>query len=369
MPDEADAYVEAGWGKVGRMSLSGVFRTAVDDLVALAAPLAAKAGGRGRLIAVAEGDELALYEAQADGPPKRLPETARKRGGQPTELRLPVGQVLNRSLTLPAAGRDYLEPIIEHRLERLIPWSPDRALYGYRVAGDAEGGEIAVDLAATSRDIADVWLARASARGLEPTAIGSAAEPLDRPLELDLWRGARDTALIRARRMVAFAAIAAAVVVVPVLGLSLYASWSAETRLANIETRQNAARRTLAAAAGAGAGAKEAALIKAKRPDDAMSTLIDRLARTVPADTALRDLEIDDGRIRLAGSSAAAPALIARLEASGLMHDTRFAAPVTRAPDGRDLFEILAARVRPDGVKVESAGAPVAATPAREPGL
>lgn len=350
------------------MSLQGVFRTAVDDLVALAQPLARRAGARGRLIAVAEGDELALYEASGTAPPKLLPAGARKRGGQPTELRLPAEAVLARSLTLPAAGREYLDPIVEHRLERLIPWSPDRALYGYRVAGETESGELAVELAATSRDIADRWLAKASARGLEPTAIGSSAEPIDRPLEIDLWRGARDTAQIRARRTVAFAAALTAALVIPALGLALYAQWAAESRLGALEARQNAARATLAAAAGAGAGSREAALIKAKRPDDAMTTLVDRLARAVPADTALRDLEVDGSRIRLAGSSAASPGLIGRLEASGLMRDTRFAAPVTRAPDGRDLFEILAVRLRPEGVAPADAPAP-APPPARGNGL
>ncbi|QZO01816.1 hypothetical protein [Chenggangzhangella methanolivorans] len=284
------------------MSLQGVFRTAVDDLVALAQPLAARAGARDRLVALAEGDELTLYEVPANGAPKRLPAGARKRGGQPTELRLPAETVLMRTLALPAAGRDYLDPIVEHRLERLIPWSPDRALYGYRVSGETESGELSVDLAATSRDIADRWLAKASARGLEPTSIGSASEPLDQPLEIDLWRGARDTAQIRARRTVAFAAAIVAAVVVPALGLSLYASYAAETRLADIEHRQNRARATLAAAAGAGAGSHEAALIKAKRPDDAMTTLIDRLARAVPADT-----RCATSRSTRAGSASPAP--------------------------------------------------------------
>ena len=345
------------------MSLQGVYRTAVDDLVALAQPLVERAGAGGRIVAVAKDDDLTLYEVPANGAPKLLPQGARKRGGQPTELRLPAETVLTRTLALPAAGREYLDPIVEHRLERLIPWSPDRALYGYRVSGETDAGELSVDLAATSRDIADRWLAKASALGLEPTAIGSAAEPIDQPLEIDLWRGVRDTAQIRARKTVAFAAIVAAAVVLPALGLSLYASYAAESRLSEIEVRQNRARATLAAAAGAGAGSREAALIKAKRPDDAMTTLVDRLSRAIPTDTALRDLEIDDGRIRIAGSSAAAPGLIAKLETSGLTRDTRFAAPVTRAPDGRDLFEILGVRIRPEGVQSADASPSAAPTP------
>lgn len=349
------------------MSLSGVFRTAVDDLVAFATPAVARSGSGGRLVAVAEGDGLALYDASGAGAPKRLPASSRKRTAGVIELRLPAEAVLTRSLTLPAAGREYLEPILEHRLERLVPWSPDRALYGYHVTGETPSGELKVDFAATSRDIADAWLAKASALGLEPTAIGGRGAPLDRPLEIDLWRGAQDRIHARAQRAVRTAAAIVALVVLPTLALALYASHSAEERLKQIEARSAAARGTLQAAVGAGAGSREAALMAAKRPDDAMVTLVDRLARAVPTDTALRDLEIDESRIRLAGASGGAPALIGKLEASGLMRDTRFAAPVTRAPDGRDNFEILAQRNRSEPSSQAQAQSP--APPPTEPRL
>ena len=338
-----------------QVSLTGAWRTAVDDLVALATPLAQKAGARGRLAAVAEGEALVLYEVPASGEPKRLALTDKKRAAAIVELRLPAEVVLTRELVLPAAGRDYLDPIIEHRAEKLVPWTLDRALYGYRVDGETPSGELSVAFAATSRDIADLWLGRARAMGLEPTALGSAAEPIDRPLELDLWRGGKDRLHAKALRLVRAAAAIAALVVLPLLALSLWTNYSAEQRLDSIEARSITARRALQAAVGAGTGSREAALIAAKRPDAAMVTLIDRLARAIPKDTALRDLEVDEGRIRLAGASAASPGLIARLEASGLMRDTRFAAPVTRGPDGRDLFEILGQRVRPDPAQAASA--------------
>ena len=340
------------------MSLSGAFRTAGDDLVTLATPVVARFGSGGRLVAVADGGALALYDASGSAPAKRLPANAKRRSAGVVELRLPADAVLTRSLTLPAAGREYLEPILEHRLERLVPWSPDRALYGYHVTGETPTGELTVDFAATSRDLAETWIARASALGLAPDAIGSLAEPLDRPIRIDLWRGKRNRAHARAKRLVKMAAAIAGLVILPTLALSLYSSYSAEQRLAEIETRSAAARRALQAAVGAGEGSREAALMGAKRPDAAMVTLVDRLARAVPADTALRDLEIDEGRIRLAGASSAAPALIGKLEASGLMRDTRFAAPVTRAPDGRDNFEILAQRASPEPPAQTSAAAP-----------
>lgn len=346
------------------MSLSGAMSTAVDDLVAFATPIVARFGARGRTVAVAEGEELALYDVAASGAAKRLPRGAKPRVAGAVELRLPAGAVLAKSLTLPAAGRDYVEPILDHRLERLTPWAPDRALYGYRVTGENEAGELEVDFAATSRDIADRWLARAEAAGLKPTAIGGASEPIEQPLAVDLWRGRNDPVGLRARRAVRTAAIVAAAVLVPLVALSFYTLYSADSRMADIESRSTTARLALQRAAAGGAGSREAALIAQKRPDAAMVTLIDKLARTVPQDTVLRDLEVGDGRVRLAGFSAAAPDLIGKLEASGLVRGARFAAPVTRTPDGRDAFEILAARV---GAEPPPAGPQ--APPASEPGL
>lgn len=325
------------------MSFAGALRTAGEDLVELAIPIVARFGAPGRTVAVANGEELELYEVSAAGATKPLQKAPKARGGA-VELRLPASSVLTKTLSLPAAGRDFVEPILEHRLEKLVPWTPDRVLYGYHVTGEAESGELEVDFAATSRDVADRWIAKAEAAGLTPTAVGSAAEPIERPLSLDLWRGQKDPIGQRARTFVRGAAIAAAVVIVPLLGLSFYTLHSAETYATDIETRSTAARRALAEAVGAGAGSREAGLIAAKKPETAAVVLMDRLSRTIPEDTVLRDLEVGEGRVRLAGSSAAAPALIGTLEASGVVRGARFAAPVTRTPDGRDAFEILAAR-------------------------
>ncbi len=344
------------------MTLSGVLNTAVDDLAAIVSRFAGNGGGR--TVAVAEpGGALGVYKASPKGGVQPVAPGARTAGGGTVELRLPAEAVLTQTLTLPAAGRDFLEPILEHRLERLVPWSPDRALYGYRVTGETSSGEVTVDFAATSRDIADQWIRRAEERGLTPTAIGSAAEPLDAPLTIDLWRGKADPMARRARRLVVLGAAAAAAVVVPLVAVSGYLAYAAENRLEGLEARSAAARRALQDAIGGGKGSREAALTDAKRPDTAMVVLIDRFARALPKDTVLRGLEIEEERIRLTGFSAAAPALIAQLEASGALRGARFAAPVTRTPDGRDSFEIVAARL----------GAPAAptdgATAAPDPAL
>ncbi|MFD1702467.1 PilN domain-containing protein, partial [Methylopila henanensis] len=93
-----------------------------------------------------------------------------------------------------------------------------------------------------------------------------------------------------------------------------------------------------------GGGSREASLIAEKRPETAAVTFVDRLASALPDGAALRELELDGARVRLAGDAEAAPELIGLLEATGALRGAHFAAPVQRRPDGRDGFEIAAER-------------------------
>lgn len=324
------------------MSLTSVLNQTADDLVDLVAPLARRIAGVRRM-AVATGETLEFYEATKDGLVRRIDGSADRRGAALLgELRLPQRALLETTLSFPAATAEFLKPVIDNRLERLTPWAPDRVVYGYH-ARDAGDGAIAVRFVATARETVELWVARAEAAGFSPTVLGSAAEPMDTPVGVDLWRGARDPFRRGVRKSLAIAAVAVVAVLLPLTAWSFWSLHLAERRLEAVEARSSAARDTLRRSAGL--GAREADLIGAKRPDAAIMTLVDRLATALPDGAVLRDLEIDPDKIRLAGTSDAAPELISLLEASGAVADVRFAAPVTRNPDGSDGFEILGARV------------------------
>ncbi|WP_020188165.1 PilN domain-containing protein [Methylopila sp. 73B] len=331
------------------MALKETLAQATEAIVDVVAPLAARFARGPRRVAVAEDGALALYDAPIGAPAKHLaPKDGAARGPVQGELRLPAGAVLTRTLSFPAATRDYLDAVIENRLERLTPWAPERVLYGYR-ASDAADGSLDVRFVAASREVADSWIAKAAAIGFTPTALGGAGEPLDAPLSVDLWRGGRDPFRRRVRRGLAIAAVAVVGALVPLAAGSYWALHRAEERLADLERRSQAARRTLMQASGG--GAREHDLMAEKRPETAVVTLVDKLAAALPDGTALRDLEIDPERVRLAGVSNAAPELIGLLTASGALPEARFSAPVTRNADGRDGFEIVGRR--PAGPKVQ----------------
>ena len=263
------------------------------------------------------------------------------------ELRLRPDQVLQRSLSLPAASREFLPAIIEHKLERLTPWRPDRVLYGYRVLDEAEATGLTVALSATSKDFVTAPLAALGSLGLAPTAIGVEDGPLATPIRVNLLRGPSKAARIDSRRMVSRIALATfAVLGVIWLATSLMAS-GADDAAQVASVRLMKARRLLKTASLGDVGERERALLEEKRPERATVVLVDKLAAAIPADTYLKELSIGDDKARLVGVTTNAPALVGELEATGL-RNVRFTAAVTREKDGKDSFEISADRVAPN---------------------
>lgn len=308
-----------------------------------------------RLVAVADGGgALDLHRVGRDGARSlgRLDGMApeAKAGLAATrwsavELRLPASQILERKLSLPAASRDFLAPILEHRLDRLTPWRPDKVLYGYRACGDgAVVGSVAVTVTATSRDLVAAPLDRLRAVGLAATAIGADAGPPKTPLAVNLLGGGAATApRAESRRFVSnVMAVVLGAALIVWIGTALVATGAARDQDAATLTLAKA-RRLLRGASFGNLGSREQAMLEAKQPDRSMVVLIDRLSTSIPADTYLKNLTIQPDKVLLVGSSGNAPALIGKLEAAGLAN-VRFTSTIARDKAGRDDFELSADR-------------------------
>lgn len=335
----------------------------LDVFVDAIEPLFTRLLPSSRWVAFVEGDAIAIHEVRKGVATFRAhlgatgildahdPKLIRVPPGSAVELRLPPDQILRRTLTLPHAGKDYLQPIIEHRLERLTPWSPEKVLYGFRVLDGPEAdGSIAVAFAATSADTVAEPARRLGAVGLTPTVVGPAGEPLEVPLGIDLYRGTRSAARLRLRRSTAIALSTVAVLLAPACLASFWLARASEERLVAVEEQLAKVRARLPSGTGSKAEqarARDRALIEAKRPENAMVVLIDRLGSALPGNTFLRELEIDRAKVRLVGRSGNAPALIGLLEAKEALAKVQFTAPVTRDSENRDEFEIVATRIAP----------------------
>lgn len=334
-----------------------LFSTLLDAFVERLQPMLARFRSNTRWVAVVETGAMAVYEVRSGHPPVRVTDDAgegtqariqQTRTGV-VELRLPPDQVLHRTLQLPPASKDFLQPIIEHRLERLTPWSPDKVLYGFQIVDAAAvDGAMTVAFAATSSDIVAESTRRLEAFGLVPTALGTAAEPIDSPLQIDLFRGERSASRLYLRRSTAIVLAVIAAVIAPACLGSFWLVHAQEQRLSEAADRLAQLRARLPTLTGAKAEqarGRDRALIETKRPETSLVVLIDMLSAALPSNTSLRELDIDGAKIRLVGRSRNAPALIGLLEQEEALAKVEFAAPVIRDSENLDDFEIVAARV------------------------
>ena len=323
-----------------------------DAFAELIEPLIARLMLRRRWVVAQEGEGFGFYEvvgsrvilrARSDSDEKALRIFRRASGGL-VELRIRDDQVLHRMLRLPQAGRDFLEPIIEHRLERLVPWRPERVLYGFRAVGDVDAnGSLAVEFAATSEDAVSELLKHLDALKLTPTALGTTAQVLTAPPSIDLYRGRRSAARLHARRILSISLAAILLVLLPACIGSFWLAFDRMRQLRATEERLQTTRGVLAAASTGLAQERDRTLIAAKRRETSIIILIARLSAAIPMNTFLRELEIDHDKVRLVGFSGDAPGLIPLVEKEGLLN-VRFAAPVIRDEERRDGFDLVAGR-------------------------
>lgn len=258
------------------------------------------------------------------------------------ELRLLSRHLVVDELKIPSEAAHFAAQIVESRLDRLAPWSPSKLLYGFAVSVQPDvDGQIRIDFLATSLDVCQAAIERLQTFGLAPSRIGSAAEPLDKPLRIDLLRGENDFVRSGVRHTIAFAACVA--FIISVIGFVAIASgaWLTGRQAAEAAARYAEVRQKVMAGNSSGVERdRRTAILAEKSMDTARFLLIDRLATTIPDDTYLDQLEIEKGRVRIAGFSTEASSLIAILEGQPGFSDAVFSAPVIRQEDGRDRFDI-----------------------------
>lgn len=336
-------------------------RQLMDAFVDAVEPTIARFTGQKRLVAMEiDNEEFAFYKSAGArtrfmGNYSALDAAARRllQAGKPgeIELRLLPGQLVKATITVPAAGLDFVEQIIGSRLDRLTPWTPEKILFGFAVAQKpGPDGQFGVDIIATSREIAARSIARLDAFGLKPSRVGSSAEALGERLRIDLFRGQNDYRRRSLRRRIATFAIGVLSLAFLAYCLSAYLAWRSDQDAVDLDHQLAAARRMLVAGtADMQDRDKDLALIHGKTPQTARFALLDRLAAIIPDNTYLDELDIQPGSLRIAGTSTEASALIEILQSEKTVSDAKFTAPVTRQDDGRDRFDVTAVLKQPPG--------------------
>ena len=302
-----------------------------------------------------------------------------------TAVELPEDQVLQRHMRVPAMNRAELADAVALDVASASPFPRDDLVWGYRSTSAADG-RYQIDIALASRSQAQRYLqllaSTAGAQGLDDLAVvevwALAGNGHAAPIQLIGFGEPRRVARAlagRRRRLMMLLLIA-----LLLLAVALTPTAQLKWRAARAEDAFAQLAQTAAPAV-----AKREALVAAS---DRLATLrdvlfdhvdplrvLDRLTKVIPDDTALTTLQLDGLKVRIAGQTVNAAALMQTLGAQPGLRDVRAPTPATRYPGApKENFEIEFALEgdafrAPPGVNVASAApapAPAAAAPASE---
>jgi general secretion pathway protein L len=303
-------------------------------------------------------DAAVVRIAEADGKPTLQPlDIAQKLAGADVDVVLPNDELLIRTLDpLPAESRQYLDGIVRHQLERLVPWRADNVLYSYDAAPASDGdGRLIVKVAATARSLHAPLLAALSA--LSPRRLrllfrsaaeggGDIAIPLDRGT-------ASNGGMQRLRYGIASALAALLLISAAAFGYLMYSWQQVSDALAAAETSETALRKQLG-----GRGPQETAasrdlraILERKKAQPLTVLAIDALSNALPEDTWLTELQVVDGLVRISGVSRSVADLVPNIQGAPIFADSTFFSPTTRLTNGQgDSFHLQMRLVPPRAV-------------------
>ena len=289
----------------------------------------------------------------ADGPSLRIdesgiadpisPQTRSLLARSTVDVMLAPSRFIFRSLELPQGARQFLDGVVRSQIDRLTPWSPNEAAFGWSEPTDAGNGQIAITVAATARSlVAPIARAAMAARADQvrmSTRVGEGETLVIPVFAQDIGGGNGGRGLLRG--LVAGLALSGLAFVIS-LGAWLVVGGGDAARVADLQSRIAERRSDLMNRRGPAAEEALKALQARKSTTPSAVMVLEALSKTLPDDAHLSELRIEGGKVQIAGSAADAPALIRLIEQSRHFTQATFFAPTVRAPGGGESFHIEA---------------------------
>jgi len=349
------------------MSLSAIWRSLRDPVLALAEELSLRRGSASKVPLVFKVRSGGIDAERTDSrgpavsisgrPGEAIGGAIQRMGGKiggDAAIEIAADQAVTRQLTLPDEPEAVLRAITRNKVEGLAPWPLAQSLWGMRVrpaTGDSR--QVTVDVAVVSRALFEDLAGRLRQAGTSVRALGVKLADGE-ILAIDFGgEDQRRKARMKAGRIAKIAA-AAGLAAAAYGGYEIYHSYAVLSRL---EAETAAAAAALRTPAG---GVAETPLVAAannlreqrlQRPPAV--ALLNDVSALLPSTVYLEALVLTGGKLELKGQGSDIPALIAILESSPLLKDVNFAAATERDQDSNANAFTLNARFEQDS----SAGA------------
>lgn len=256
----------------------------------------------------------------------------------------PADTLLEREVTLPLAAERDAGRVLGYEMDRLTPFTAQDVFWTWAVIQrDRVRGVLRLRLSLVPRTAVADSLSVLDRIGVIPTVMEAQA-PDGAMRVITMSNGDSDGGIWRKRAMAGglglCGVLAAAAMAIPFLRQSAEMA-AVEARIETLQPRVQLVEQMRRRLAGTSAGADVVAAERARTGD--LLELLAVVTDILPDDTFLTDFTMNQGKLGLAGQSAAAAKLIPALAAEPLLKNPIFIAPVTRNETGAaDLFSIRA---------------------------
>jgi len=265
-------------------------------------------------------------------------------------LRVPVGHVLRKGVSLPAAARRSLKTVLGFEIDRETPFEQGEVYWSHSLAS-ATKDRLDIDLVVITRRAGDALVETARNAGFAAAALEIAHDNrrptliwLETPNLLRFYRPPPKT-----RPFMTMAYGLCALLVIAPFAVQQVRSILADRAIAALEPQARAA-----SALNQAANRRMAALAFMGRPNREKGSALEILlaaTRAIPDDSFLTSLGVQDGQVTMAGSSEAAAKLLNALAQSPAFREPVFDSAVVQSEaDDFEKFTISA--------KLAAAGAP-----------
>jgi general secretion pathway protein L len=268
------------------------------------------------------------------------------------ELVLKAERFLFRPLELPARASEFLDGIVRSQIDRLTPWQPAEAAFGWTPPVDAGNGKILVTIAATARPLVVPYIQALTAAGAGTMSVstinpdGGSANSSIQVLEN---RGDQAAYLPRIRRLVAgvlgAAAAAGLLLFLCDAVVGFYSTSQQEDLSRQITQRRVAIRAASQNTAQTVTGYQ--ALERRKQETLPSVMVLEALSKLLPDHTYLVEIQLEGDKVRLTGVTREAPSLIRLIENSPHFSRASFFAPTTSLPNESGERFHIETRARP----------------------
>jgi general secretion pathway protein L len=274
--------------------------------------------------------------------PSTLVETL---SGSRIDLLLRPDLFVFRPLELPNRATEFMSGIVRSQIDRLTPWNPSNAAFGWSQPRESDAENMVVTVAVTTLDLVRPYVRAITDAGAHSIAVFATPPGTDSGTDpIKIWeeRGRGIKEATRIRQIIVAMLAATGITAIVALGADTILSANLTAQQKELARQVSGIRAARVSASTASQETKQA--LQRRKHDTPVTVLVlDALAKILPDDTYVTELRIEGNKLRLTGTTRDAPSLIGLIEQSGRFTRATFFAQTTRSSSSSvDQFNIEA---------------------------